>query len=626
MQSTFSGIELSKRALQANSQTLQTIGHNLSNASTPGYSRQRVELVPTDALYRPQLNRAMTPGQVGQGVQVERIERIKDMLLEGRIVDASSEEGYWSSREKYLAQIEAVYNEPTDSSLRSTMDRFWDAWQELSVFPEQMAARQSVIERGKALSEGIQNRYQTLSRIQDVVNQEIGIGVSQINDLTREIAALNLEIVKSQAAGDNPNDLMDRRDLLVEQLGAKLPITTSTEDKDEFSIFTDGIHLVQGGISRNLALADDPAGGPRAFQRVVWEDNAREYRPQAGSLGAFLELRDTDLREEIQNLDTMAVNFVDLVNEVHNEGYGLTGTTGQDFFVPQPFVLNNQGNFDADGDGAFDSTYLFRVSGSNELDLQEQVGIAGTMTLPGSQGPVEVEYFPTDTVQDILVRVNNSGAEAVFRIDNGGRLTIKGTPADDRLNMDFVLRDFSDSGQFLVGYAGLLNESGAAGGYNYAQADAVGAFRADAAWAITPETHPSGWISVNPELVENPGAIATSLGGREQSGEVGDGRIALQIASIRNTPVMVGQISTFDDYFADTVASIALRGQEAEIAMQTTDLIMKDLRTMRESISGVNIDEELANMIKFQQGYNAAAKFLSTWNQMLDTIINRLGV
>ncbi|MFW6260295.1 MAG: flagellar hook-associated protein FlgK, partial [Spirochaetota bacterium] len=132
MQSTFSGIELGKRSLFAQNRGLQTVGHNLSNASVDGYSRQRVELSPTDPLYRPQLNRAETPGQIGQGVDIARVERIRDMLLEGRIVSQASGEGYWESRDKYVRMLEQVYNEPTDVSVRTLMDQFWDGWQELS--------------------------------------------------------------------------------------------------------------------------------------------------------------------------------------------------------------------------------------------------------------------------------------------------------------------------------------------------------------------------------------------------------------------------------------------------------------------------------------------------------------
>lgn len=124
MQSTFLGIELGKRSLNAQNQALNTIGHNLANASAEGYSRQRVELGATDPLYAPDLTREETPGQIGQGVSIERIERIKDDLLEGRIDSESGLEGYWTTRDKYLLQLEQVHNEPSDTSVRTQMDKF----------------------------------------------------------------------------------------------------------------------------------------------------------------------------------------------------------------------------------------------------------------------------------------------------------------------------------------------------------------------------------------------------------------------------------------------------------------------------------------------------------------------
>ena len=158
MLSTFSGIELGKRSLIAHTEALQTTGHNLSNVATEGYSRQRVELKPFDPIYFPGLNRSELPGQIGQGVAAERVERIRDVLLEGRIVAKANDQGYWSARDKYLLMVEQVYNEPTDHSVRALLDKFWESWQELSVYPNESAARKAVIQRGEALLAGIHDQ------------------------------------------------------------------------------------------------------------------------------------------------------------------------------------------------------------------------------------------------------------------------------------------------------------------------------------------------------------------------------------------------------------------------------------------------------------------------------------
>ena len=173
MQSTFAPIELGKRGLVATTQGLQTVGHNMSNASVEGYSRQRVEMTAIPPLYEPQLNREETPGQIGQGVEVSRIERIKDMLLEGRIVSEQNVQGYWDSRDKYILMMEQVYNEPTDHSVRALMDKFWGSWQDLSLNPTEMASRRSVLETGKALVDGIHDRYSGLKGVRDMLEGDV---------------------------------------------------------------------------------------------------------------------------------------------------------------------------------------------------------------------------------------------------------------------------------------------------------------------------------------------------------------------------------------------------------------------------------------------------------------------
>ena len=625
MQSTFTGIEIGKRSMVAHQQGMTTAGHNLSNASTEGYSRQRVEFSPFEPIYLPGLNREETPGQIGQGTVVERIERVRDELLDKRIVAQGSGEGYWETRDKYVLQLERLYNEPADVSIRGRMDAFWDAWQELSLHPADSAPRKAVLERGKTLIDSIKERYKGLTSLQNMAEEDIQGTVKRVNELSRQIAGLNEQIQKIEAQGDNPNDLYDRRDLLVEKLSSIIDITTDGRDPDEFVIHTAGNVLVQGRIGRQFDLVSgiDTEG----FSHVVWKESGEEAHFSSGSLKALIEMRDVTLRGEIQNLDSMTMNFIDLVNEAHRAGYGTNGKTGLDFFTEHPFVTNVAGNYDRNGDGAYDSTYIFRITGQNTLDTRAQIGLEGTINLSGQNGLVQVPYYATDTVADVVKRINNSGAEVVARLDREGRLTLKGTPAADPANPDFVIRHVEDSGRFLEGYAGLLQDRGADGAFRWDQADAALNLQGEAAdYAVAPIAHPSGWIEVNPALVKEPASIASGYGENGKPANPGNGEAALAIASIRNSEVMVGKLGTFDDYFADAVARVGLMGEQSDRALETQNLIMKQLKDMRDSISGVNIDEELSQMIKYQHGYAAAARFISTVNEMLDTIINRMGV
>ena len=625
MQSTFAPIELGKRGLVATTQGIQTVGHNLSNAAVEGYSRQRVEMTASPPLYEPQLNRELTPGQIGQGVEVSRIERVKDMLLEGRIVQEQNVQGYWDARDKYILMMEQVYNEPTDHSVRTLMDKFWEGWQELSINPTDMAARRSVIERGKSLIDGIHDRYARLRGIRDMLDDDVRGTVKQVNEYTTEIAGLNKQIQKIQALGDNPNDLKDRRDLLVGKLSDLVNITVTYNDPaGELVIATGGMHIVQGAHHEPIAL--DPDKADEGYSKLVWDDTRGAIDLKGGKLASLVQLRDGDARSEIQSLDNMTVNFIDLVNEIHRKGFGLNGETGTDFFVERPFVFDVAGNYDKAGKGAFDSTWLFRVTGANALKPKDLIGLAGTITLPGRQGDVTVDYHPTDTVEDLITRINLSGSEVVARLDSEGKLSLKAVPSYDPQNPDFVMRGMQDSGQFLVGYAGILRQPGAAGAYNWNQANAVAALRTDAQYAVAPLAHPSGWISVNDRLVQDPGTIAAASGTAGTSNGIGDGTSALAIAQLRTTPVMVGSTSTFDSYFADKVATIGLKGDEASRSMDTTKLVMKELTDMRESLSGVNQDEELTKMVTYQNAYSAIARFVTTFDQMLQVIINRMAV
>jgi len=388
-------------------------------------------------------------------------------------------------------------------------------------------------------------------------------------------------------------------------------------------IHTSGLILVQGEAARQFDLLMDP--GSDGFKRVFWRDTGQGMEFTRGSLGALFELRDGTIADEIAALDNMTMNFVDLVNEVHRDGYGLNGSTGLNFFSEFPFVPNAFGNFDRAGGGAFDSSYVYRINGTNELEPRAIPGLDGTITLSGASGEVQVPYFATDTVADIISRINNSGAEVVASLNRDGFISLKATTADTvngvRENPDFVIRHVEDSGHFLTGYAGLLGDGGV---FDWGEAFAVANLREGATFAVAPISHPSGWIEVNPNIVGDPLSVASGFGENGRPANPGNGDAAAAIASIRNSPVMVGQLATFDDYFADSVGRIGLMEEQSGRALASEDLIMKQLEDMRQSISGVNIDEELTNMLRFQHGYNAAARFITTVNQMLDVLM-RMG-
>lgn len=623
MANSFAGIEIGKRSLMAHSTQIQTAGHNISNADTEGYSRQRVIVKSFEPIYRPDLERAMVPGQIGQGCDVESINRIKDELLESRIVEQKNVESYWETRDKYYSMIESVYNEPNDVSVRTNMDKFWQGWQELSTYPESDAARLAVVVRGQTLTNSIQQQYKSLRGIGDQINGDIEAVVKQVNDLSRQIASVNGEIVRSKGLGDNPNDLMDRRDLLVEKLSSLINVTITQKDPDEFMVHTDGQIIVQGSLARQIETVGQLDNN--GYGKLMWSDTKLDAEFHGGTLGALVELRDKDIRTEIQSLNTMALNFADLVNDVHRNAIGKNNTTGLDFFVQHDFVENVNGNYDRNGDGVEDTSYIFRMTGTNALKMQEQIGLSGTMTINGASGNIDVAYFSTDTVEDVINRINDSNGEVKAYLDRNSCLVLKATSSNGMENPDFVIRHVEDSGMFLTGYSGILQGSGADNAYDFNRANAVDVL-AGAQFAVSPVLNPSAYIEVNGLIQNDVSSVAAAFKNSQGFAEPSDGRAAVEMAAIRNTKIMIGSQRTFDDYFADTITNVGLKGEQAQNQLATQNKIMGDLRDLRDSISGVNIDEELADIIKFQHGYNVAAKFISVQDELLDTLINRLGV
>lgn len=623
MANSFAGIEIGKRSLMAHSTQIQTAGHNISNADTEGYSRQRVIVKSFEPIYRPDLERAMVPGQIGQGCDVESINRIKDELLESRIVEQKNVESYWETRDKYYSMIESVYNEPNDVSVRTNMDKFWQGWQELSTYPESDAARLAVVVRGQTLTNSIQQQYKSLRGIGDQINGDIEAVVKQVNDLSRQIASVNGEIVRSKGLGDNPNDLMDRRDLLVEKLSSLINVTVTQKDPDEFMVHTDGQIIVQGSLARQIETVGQLDNN--GYGKLMWSDTKLDAEFHGGTLGALVELRDKDIRTEIQSLNTMALNFADLVNDVHRNAIGKNNTTGLDFFVQHDFVENVNGNYDRNGDGVEDTSYIFRMTGTNALKMQEQIGLSGTMTINGASGNIDVAYFSTDTVEDVINRINDSNGEVKAYLDRNSCLVLKATSSKGMENPDFVIRHVEDSGMFLTGYSGILQGIGADNAYDFNRANAVDVL-AGAQFAVSPVLNPSAYIEVNGLIQNDVSSVAAAFKNSQGFAEPSDGRAAVEMAAIRNTKIMIGSQRTFDDYFADTITNVGLKGEQAQNQLATQNKIMGDLRDLRDSISGVNIDEELADIIKFQHGYNVAAKFISVQDELLDTLINRLGV
>jgi flagellar hook-associated protein 1 FlgK len=618
MESTFAGIELGKRALITNQAALHVTGHNVANAETDGYSRQQVTLEVFDPLYIPGLTRELTPGQIGQGVQVEKILRARDMLLEDRILSESNTLSYWKSLNDWIYQVELVHNEPTDKSIMHMLDKFWASWQELANNPEEIGVRESVREYGGELAYHIQSNFGALKAIRDNIERTVEIRVEEINSLAKQIAKLNGEILRSEASGDNPNDLWDKRDLLLEQLSGYVNIHIGRSDEDELFVYIGGRHLVQGKHFEQLGLRRNPEN--EGYSDVLWKDDGEPLNLSSGELKALLEARDVDLKEQIDALDTFAVNLIDLVNSIHRQGFGLNLRTGLDFFNENAITVNPRGDHDFNRDGIVDGTAMFRLTGTQRLDPDDVVGLAGVITL--NEG-ITIEYTQTDTVSDILTKVNNSGADVKMYVNSDLNLVVRSDTSN------FFISHLEDTGNFLVQYSGILQGSGPGEAFDFRTPGMAQSISGE--YMVTQTLHPASWISLSGGILNEVESIAASAGtdtvgdGKpDRAHGAGNGDNALKIAGLRFDRIMIGGSTTLNEYYQALIARTGLRGEVAQSENTNRGLIVENLKNLRKSISGVNIDEELVNLVKFQHGYAAAARFVTEMNKMLDVLINRM--
>lgn len=631
MISTFHGIEMGKRSLVAHTQAMNVTGQNLNNLNTEGYSRQKIELQTFSPLYIPGLSRENTPGQIGQGVEVATVRRIRDQLVDNRIISSSKDFGYFDMKNKYLHQMQLVYAEPSVyndpmmyNTLRRGFDEFMNAWSDVANNPEEKSARTVLVEKANILTNSVQHHFQQMTDIRNNVNMEIEEKVKEVNDLAMKIANLNDRILRSEAVGDNPNDLYDKRDLFIDRLSKIADVNVSREDSNELVLYIGSKMLVQGGEYEQLRMIPDSAN--RGYNDIYWADGEMvQFR--GGELAGLVDLRDVDLYEEQKKINSFAVNVADLVNEIHRDGFGLNGTTGNSFFIEYPYTTDASGNFDADRDGTDDSTYLFKISGTNKVELTDKIGIRGEMNING----VNIEYTETDTLQNVINKINEAGAGVNAFVNAQGKLSLKADYFTDGETPDFVLRHVEDSGMFLTGYAGILQQSGADGAFDSSNVGEVAKLRADSVWSIAPLTDPAVYMAVDSKIKKDVNYIAAA-GGVDTTGDgiknisngSGDSSNALRISSLKENHVMVGMSMTFSQYFENLVADVGSRAREAESGFKVQETMMNNLENLRKSVSAVNLDEEFANLIKFQHGYNATAKFVSEMDKMLETLIAKI--
>jgi flagellar hook-associated protein 1 FlgK len=330
MRSTFGGLEVGLRALRAHQLALEVTGHNIANADTPGYSRQVANLTATRPYTIPSFQRPTTAGQIGTGVVVEDILRMRDEFVDVQIRKESTNQGQWKARQSNLEQLEVILNEPSDEGIAAYLNKFWKSLQELSVRPEDMAIRSVIRETGVIFTDMLRHTYSQLQTLQRDLDEQIQIIGGRVNSLAQQIAALNEEIGKVTAVGDNPNDLMDKRELLVQELAGLTNISIQTDHLNRYTISISGSLLVSGDRSNALAFVMNPER--EGLVDVVWAETGLQVDLRGGELKGLLEMRDEEVAFYMNALNEFTSTLIEEFNQIHAAGYGLNGSHNLAFF------------------------------------------------------------------------------------------------------------------------------------------------------------------------------------------------------------------------------------------------------------------------------------------------------
>ncbi len=401
MRSTFHGIETLRRAIVTSSAAMDVAAHNVSNAGTPGYSRQVVKVRSTSQVF------SGSQGSVGTGVEIISVERLRSSFLDAQIRGQTSTASYWGARGEILGQIEALLAEP-GPGLSSHLDRFWESWHDLSSYPESMAARSSVYENTKALLGEFNQVWATLEAWQGEIASSVDDAVRQINSLAAEIASLSQLINARQASGDMPNDLLDARDHLLTQMSQHVGITIHQDNQGTFLVSIGGIHLVDGESVRQLTFDNS------SLQPVIgWQGLDAQVNLNMGQLAGYLSAQDYITTQLQGGLMNMMEGLQSEINPAHMAGYGLDGLSGRAFFDTGA----SPGQWSLDQSIMDDLVAIAASQGGQQGDGLNALAIAGLKSRD-----VLGQFTVDDYWRNMVVALGVTSQESVRQRDNQAAL------------------------------------------------------------------------------------------------------------------------------------------------------------------------------------------------------------
>ncbi|SHJ68640.1 flagellar hook-associated protein 1 FlgK [Hathewaya proteolytica DSM 3090] len=585
MSGLFATFGVSTRGMSSQQKALQVTSHNIANANTEGYSRQRAELQTTKPFSMPSMHSAISPGQLGTGSQIVTISRIRDHFLDFQVRKEVTVLGTYEYRDRYLSEVESILNEPTEHGLSTMFGQFFGAWHDLSKQAENSNARTVVANQADALAKEINHTYSQLTNTKNNIHLEINQQVTNVNSMLNQIDDLNQQIMNVKIAGQEPNDLMDRRDLLIDKLSKAFNIDI---DKKEFYSID-----IKPGNTENV-----PSVGQELLVRK--EPNYAVSR--------FSYINSIEKKEENDNTFTLTLKYSKLGNTNEQEVITIKNIAADKVDSIYKDIEQSRIIF-CDEDG---QAYSKEIKGEKFDSIKSQLGlfvpdngeVKGLISIQkdidkyqeeldkmakGFSIAVNALYSPKEDADKTLFFVNNDGV-----------------PHDDmKINAKNIAINKELLENVMKIKAGSKYDGTASGASDGSRALAI----AQIQQVLIDFSNCN-----SKDITDKEDFIDKILGGTEVSSELNGAIILKGNKSGTKT----------DAYFKDIVDQLGIQRSEAKRIVNNQNTLLSNFEERRASESGVSLDEEMTNLIQFQHCYQANAKIISIVDQLLDVVVNGL--
>jgi len=561
MSSLNSSLNMGQRALSINQRAMQTVGHNIANQETEGFSRQQVRSGTS----------APDPTGLGGGADAQPTSRVYDKFVQRKILQENPRSEMFKSRGEFLQKIEIIFSETEGNGLHKALNEFWNSWSQLSNQPESEPARMRVKEQSDVLASRFRGMYSQLSGLRKEINGRLVATVNKVNELGQKVAELNRQIFSYEGRQRVANDMRDARNQAIEELSALVDVNSFEDPNGRTTVIIGRDWTLVEGINRYQLDGKMKGGelGMLNIDGVSTNDNRRDLTRtfREGEMAEMLRMRDDTIVEYQKNLDEIAFSLAGKVNKIHASGTGINsaaemmkstfGLNSAALNQPLPFLK----------DGIFQ---LHLVDPHNEILETYEIEVqAGKDTLP-------------DTVKRLNQTVNDPGLLQASIEGDGSLLLQSGT------DYKFIFGEDQSSLAQVLGLNSFFDTLKGAED-----------------------------IQLSGHILENTNNIST---GKDLI--PGDNRIALEIAKLQTRPTMRDETMTFDEYYNGVLTGMGLKIQRNNTEQAQQESMVKQFKEIRSSISSVNMDEELADMMQYQKAYEASARFINTIDKMMETVIN----